>query len=387
MITCAQKGHESQMQLTHKIRIDPTCKQRVYFACASGTHRFRFNWALAEWNRQYAEGKKPSGYALLKQFNATYKIKFPWISATHSDCHSRPFADLQTAFGNLFAKRAEKPKFKSRHTSRRSFYVANDKFDIEGKICRLPVIGKIKLREELRFDGKISCARIVEEAGEWYLCVAVDVGETPKPRTGDGVVGVDLGIKTLETLSTGEVFENPKPLRKAQKRLRRAQRKVARRKKGSKNRTKQKRVVAGIYARVRRIRQDGIHKMTSRICRENQTVAIEDLNVKGMVKNHCLAQAVTDAAFGECRRQIEYKSALYGGNVVVADRFFPSSKRCSACGVIKETLSLSEMDFICECGLRLDRDLNASRNLEQYALIQIPEAIGESTTTDSHGTG
>lgn len=375
------------MQLTHKIRIDTTCKQREYFSRAAGTHRFCFNWALEEWNRQYAAGLKPTAYALRKQFNALYKKEFPWVGEVHRDCHSQPFADLQTAYGNFFAKRANKPAFKSKHKSRKSFYVANDKFDIEGKVCRLPVIGKVRLREELRFSGKISCARVAEDAGEWYLCVVVDVGDSNRERTGDGIVGVDLGIKTLATLSTGEVFENPKPLRKAQKRLRRAQRKVSRRVKGSKNRTKQKRVVARIHARVTRIRRDTIHKMTSKVCRENQTVAIEDLNVKGMVKNHCLAQAVSDAAFRECRRQVEYKSILYGGNVVVADRFFPSSKRCSNCGAIKETLSLRERVYVCDCGLRLDRDSNASRNLEQCARLQIPGASGKSTTTDTHESG
>lgn len=226
-------------------------------------------------------------------------------------------------------------------------------------------------------------ARVVREANRWFLCVAVDVGEYHKKRSVDGVVGVDLGLTTMATLSTGEKVENLQPLRKAQKRLARAQRKLSRRVKGSRKRYKQKQRVAKIHQRVRNIRHDGLNKLTTRLCHENQVVVIEDLNVSGMVKNRRLAGSISDVGFREFRTMLGYKAEIYGTRLIVADRFFPSSKMCSACGSIKDTLSLAERVFGCgTCGLRLDRDLNAARNLEQLG-----RASAEVTTTDSHGAG
>ncbi len=351
------------MNLTHKIALDPTLKQRTYFARAAGTTRFTFNWGLEEWNRQYAAGEKPNGNSLKTKFNALYQEQFPWVSEVHRDCHSQPFADLQTAWTNFFMGLTDKPTFKKRGRDRASFYVANDRLDLSGKTVRLPCIGKMRMRESIRFTGKISYARVVEECGQWFLCVSLDVGECRRERTGDSIVGVDLGVKALATLSTGEVVENPKPLRKALKKLRRASRKFSRRVKGSANRNKQRRVVAKIHRRIRNIRHDTLHKLTAKLCRENQAVVIEDLNVSGMVKNRCLAQAISDVGFGMFRQLLGYKALLHETRIVVADRFFPSSKTCSSCGLVKAELALGERIFQCECGLRIDRDLNAALNL------------------------
>jgi len=370
------------VNLTHKIALDTTYKQRMYFARAAGTSRFVFNWGLAEWNRQYGACEKPSGYALKVQFNALYPELFPWVGEVHRDCHSQPFSDLQTAFGNFFAGRGRKPVFKKKGKNRPSFYVANDKLKLAGKRIRLPVIGWIKMRESLRFAGKVLSARVVEECGQWFICLAVDVGELVKPRTCNTVVGVDLGVKTLATLSTGERVQNPKPLRKAQERLRRASRKLSRRVKGSNNRKKQIRVVARIHRRIRNIRHDVLHKLTSMLAKNHGVVVIEDLNVSGMVKNHCLAQSISDASFGMFRTLLEYKAKLYRTRIVVADRFFPSSKTCSACGQVKDKLSLGERTYQCVCGLSLDRDLNAALNLERLGT-----ACAEVTATDCHEAG
>ncbi len=380
------------MNLTHKIALDPTCKQRQYFARCAGTARFVWNWALAEWNKQYDAGNRPSGVKLKKQFNATYREEFPWIRETHRDCHSQPFADLQRAFANMFDGRADNPSFKKKSKSRPSFCIANDRLTISSKTARLPVIGKVRMRESIRFQGKIMSARVVKDGERWFLCVAVDVGDYDKPRfegSEGKVVGVDLGIKMLATLSTGEQVVNPKLLRKAQAKLRRAQRKLSRRQKGSNNRAKQARRVAKIHYRVKNIRHDGLHKLTTKLCRENQTVGIEDLNVAGMVQNHRLAQAVSDASFGLFRTLLTYKAAIYGTLVVVADRFYPSSKMCSACGVVKDKLSLGERTFECNnCGLKIDRDLNAALNLEKLArasrevtLVELLRSDAEAGTT------
>jgi putative transposase len=375
------------MQRTHKIRLDPTCKQRKYFARAAGTHRFVYNLALAAWNRQYEAGEKPTANNLKLQFNAIYRDEFPWIADVHRDCHSQPFADLQTAFANFFAGRGRKPTFKRRNADRRSFYVANDKFALDEKRIRLPKIGSVRMREALRFTGKINSARVVEDAGEWYICISVDVGTLAKERTGNSIVGVDLGIKMLATLSTGEEIANPKPLRKAQERLRRANRKLHRRVKGSANRNKQRKVVSRIHRRIRDIRHDNLHKLTSRLAKNHGVVVIENLNASGMMKNHRLAQAISDASFSMFRSLLTYKAEMYGTQIVVADRFYPSSKTCSLCGQVKAELALGERIFACECGLRIDRDLNAALNLRSLAgasgevtPVETPTGVCESGT-------
>ncbi len=205
--------------------------------------------------------------------------------------------------------------------------------------------------------------------------------EQDKPLpTATTAIGVDLGIKTLATLSDGKTFANPRALKHAQKRLRRLERQKSRRKLGSKNRKKTCRKLAKQHTRVANIRRDAAHKLTSYLCKNHAMVAIEDLHVAGMPRNYCLAQAISDSNFGEIRRQLEYKSAYYGTHLVAIDRFYPSSKICSACGYIKPELSLSERVFVCEnCGNVLDRDLNAAINLRTVAVssIDTQNACGE----------
>ena len=180
------------------------------------------------------------------------------------------------------------------------------------------------------------------------------------------IVGVDLGIKTLATCSDSEVFENPKALGKNLKRLKKLGRLVSRKKKGSKNRRKAADRLSKFHKKISDIRKDTIHKITSHLTKTKSMVVIEDLNVSGMMKNHCLARAISDVGFYELRRQLEYKGGWYGCQVVVADRFFPSSKTCCECGVIKTDLSLSDRVYVCPCGNEIDRDLNAAINLERY---------------------
>lgn len=374
------------MQFTHKIQLDPTVKQRRYFARAAGTHRFVYNWALGEWKRRYAAGEKPTGAKLKKQFNAVKYDLFPWLRDVHRDSHAQPFADLQTAFSNFFDGHAAYPSFKSKGIHD-AFYVANDKFTMLERCVRLPVIGRVRIRESLRFVGRIIGARVVREVDRWFLCVSVDIGEFTKPRTGNGTVGVDLGLITLATLSTGEKVPNPRPLQRAQRKIARAQRCLSRRIKGSHNRSKQRMVVAKIHRRIRNIRRDVLNKLTTCLCCENQAVVIEDLNVSGMVKNHCLARSISDASFREFRRQLGYKSELYGTRIVVADRFFPSTKRCSACGHTIDRMSLSQRTFECPtCGYVADRDLNAAINLRTVGLTGI-HACGHTASTSPARSG
>lgn len=351
------------MILAHKIQIDPTRKQANYFARACGTSRFVWNWALAEWSRQYEAGEKPNGLKLKKQFNAIKYEQFPWLEGIHRDAHAQPFSNLQSAFVAFFKKRAKRPRFK-RKGVHDSFYVANDKLRLDGKRIRLPVIGWVHLREPLRFDGKIQAATVSRTADRWFISIQVDVADYQKPRVGDDVVGADLGIKNTVTLSNGEQFDSPKALKAHLKRLRRLSRQHSRKQKGSQNRKKSSNRLAKLHWRVKCQRHDWLHKLTTRVCRENQSVVIEDLSVKNMMANHRLARAIADEGWYEFRRQLDYKSRIYGTEIVVAPRFYPSSKTCSSCGHVRAKLSLAERTYMCsECGISIDRDLNAARNL------------------------
>jgi len=357
------------MILAHQIRLVPTVAQEVYLRRACGTARFVWNWALAEWNRLYEAGEKPNGNELKKRFNVIKYEQFPWLHEIHRDAHSQPFANLQSAFVSFFKKKTKHPKFKKKgyHDT---FYVANDRVDFDNQRINLPKVGWVKTREKLRFDGKIMNATVRRIANSWFVIVQVDVGEFHKPKTGNETIGVDLGIKTTATLSTGEKIDGPKALNKYQKRMVRLSRIHARRTKGSNNRAKSAMKLARLHHRISYIRQDFLHKLTTRLCRENQTVVIEDLHVKGMLRNHSLAKAISDEGWSELRRQLSYKAIVYGTEVVVADRWFPSSKRCSTCGTVKRELLLSEREFVCEtCGVVLDRDVNAAMNLKQLGRV------------------
>jgi putative transposase len=218
-------------------------------------------------------------------------------------------------------------------------------------------------------DGKIRSATISEQAGRWFVSVQMEVEQEKPTPTATTAIGVDLGIKQLATLSDGKQKANPRALKHAQKRLRRLERQKARRKLGGKNRKKTCKKLAKQHARVANIRKDAAHNLTTYLCKNHALVAIEDLHVAGMLKNHKLAQAVSDSNFGEIRRQLEYKAQFSGVHVVAIARFYPSSKTCSGCRHVKPELSLSERTFVCEdCGMVLDRDLNAAKNILSEAL-------------------
>jgi putative transposase len=369
--------------LAHKITLDPTSEQREFFQRAAGTARFTWNWALAEWQDRYQQGEKPTGHLLKKAFNALRREQLPWTYEVHRDATARPFADLQRAFSNFFQGRAAPPRFKKKGRCRDSFYVACDKFRIEGKTATLPKIGPVKLREALRFDGKILGATVSREADRWCISIQVEMTDYARERTAAGCVGVDLGINRLATLSTGEMIAGPKPLKQAQTQLRRANRRLHRRHSGSANRQKARRRVARLHARVAHIRTDALHKLTATLCRENQAISIEDLHVKGLMKNKRLARSISDMGWGECRRQLEYKAPLYRVQLHIIGRFAPSSKMCHRCKAVKKVLTLGDRLFMCDaCGHLDDRDINAAKNINQLG-----QAMPEVTPVERRSAG
>lgn len=377
------------MKLGHIIVLDPTHKQANALKRACGVARFTYNWVLAEWNRQYHAGEKPTAYNLKKQFNAIKREQFPWMLESPRDANSQSFADLGQAFRNFFqsckgerkGKPVRRPRFhrKGRHDA---FYVANDKFSLRSRgkrgVARLPVIGDVRMMEPLRWQGKILSGRVYTQAGKWFLAVSVDVPAADRLGTNAPerrlVIGIDLGLKTAVVPSQGEPLDAPKPLRHSLKRLRRANRKLHRRSKGGQNRYKTQMAVARLHYRVASIRKDFWNKVTTDLCRENQTIVIEDLSMGFMVRNRRLARAASDVALGMFRPMLTYKAPLHDCKIVVADRLFPSTQRCSRCGERKEDderLSLADRVFKCSaCGLVIDRDVNAAKNLEQYPRLE-----------------
>ncbi len=374
------------MLIAHRIALDPNNAQATYLARASGTARFAYNWALAEWKRQYDAWRsdnslpKPSQAALRRQLNAVKREQFPWMLEVTKSAPQMAIIQLGQAFQNFFAGRARYPQFRKKGVHDR-FTLTNDQFDIEGSRIRIPNLGWVRMRETLRFAGKIMSATISRVADRWFVSIAVDTPDRshlPQAEN-QGAVGVDLGVSALATLSTGEPpIPGPKPHKALLGRLRRLSRSLSRKVKGSANRRKAKAKLAKLHARIAAIRSDALHKLTTDLTRRFHTIGIEDLNVRGMVRNRHLARSIADMGFFEFRRQLEYKAAMRGGQVVVADRFYASSKTCSACGKKLDELPLSVREWVCpSCGVVHDRDVNAAINLKNMAASSAVSACGE----------
>jgi putative transposase len=369
------------MHRAYRTKLRTTTTQAAYFEGCAGVARFVYNWALADRKSRYEQGLSTNKFEQKKRFNSLKTTEFPWLAQYPQVIGERAFDNLDNAYNKFFQRVKEGkekpgfPRFKNRHNSRRSFCLGVNRIHIEHGRVKLPHIGWIKLAEKGYIPStgsegiKLYRVTISEQAGEWFISAQMEVPD-PRPLPLHGTVGIDLGVKALATTSDGSTFNNPKTLRRYEKRLARLQRELFRRQKGSSNRNKTRAKIAKLHNRIGNVRSHTLHNISAHVVynRRPACVVVENLDVRGMGKNHRLAKAVNDAAMGKLRRQIEYKAAWSGVRVVVANRFYPSSKRCSGCGHVKESLALSERTYICEnCGVVLDRDLNAALNLVQYA--------------------
>lgn len=366
------------MQLAHKIELKSNNHAQTYFRRACGTSRFAWNWALSQWQDQYKLGERPSGFKLKKEFNAIKEAQFPWTYDVTKYASAQPFLDLQDAWNRYFKKLAEKPKFKKKGKSHDSFYIGGDQIKVEGRKIWIPNLGWVKLRENLRFQGKINSAVISRTADRWYAAIQVDVDVKFPKHENQVSLGIDLGITYLAVLSNGIGFEAPKPLKKLLRNLKRKSRALSKKQKGSGQFQKSKMAIARLHARIANIRRDTLQKITSWIVNHYSVIGIEDLNVRGIMANRKLARSISDLGLYEFRRQLEYKLKWRDGKVVIHNRFYPSSKKCSQCERTKETLSLKERTYICECGLNINRDLNAALNL-----TPIPRVTRELTPAET----
>ena len=384
-----------------KVALDPTPMQERLLLSHAGAARFAFNAGLAHVKAGIEAGEKPewSFYSLVRWWNSSKDALAvgadgtPWWAENSKEAANTGLRSLAAALSNWSkSRRGERrgrkvgfPKFKAKSKAALRFAYTTGAFGLiqgDPKALRLPKVGRVHCMEDV--SERVGGARVLRmtvsrRAGRWYASLTVEREDKPvtKPPKG-GAVGVDLGIKALATLSDGTVFENPRYLRKSERRLKRAQKALSRKTRGSKRRAKARAKVARIHAHVANQRQDAIHKATTWLTGTYSDICIEDLNVAGMVKNHHLAKAVSDAAFAEFRRQLEYKTAKTGARLHVVDRWFASSKTCSKCGRVKAKLSLSERVYTCDgCGLVIDRDLNAAININVAG--SVPE------TQNAHG--
>jgi len=371
------------MFLAHRIRLDPNNLQATYLARAAGTARFAYNWALAEWQRQYAAYKsnpalpKPNEAALRRQLNAIKRQKFPWMLEVTKNAPQLAIIQLGRAFQNFFEKRARYPQFRRKGRDDR-FALTNDQFRVENKRIWLPKLGWVRMREALRFTGKIVSASISRMADHWYASITVDIQKVPPPHAENGgAVGIDLGVTHLATLSTGETVAGPKALRTLLDRLRRLSRNLSRKVKGSRNRSKAKTKLARLHARIANVRANSLHQLSTAITRRFHTIGIEDLHVKGMLANRCMSRAIADMGFAELRRQLVYKAQQRGSQLVIVNRWYASSKTCSGCGHQLDVLDLGTRQWSCPaCGALHDRDINAAINLKNMAVSSTASACG-----------
>lgn len=360
----------------YKTELDPSNKQRTALLQNAGAARFVWNWALA---RIIAGTSKPNAMQLHKEWNEWKKTNAPWWKFSSKCSPQEALRNLDRAFDNFFRRcKAKKagthkgkagfPRFKSKKNGIGSFRLTGTIKVFENAV-QLPRLGTLVLKERgyIPKNAKILSATISEHAGRWFVSIQVEENVPDPQSKTEAIVGIDLGIKTLATCSDGVTFENPKALKKNMRKLKRLSRSLHRKQKGSKNRKKAARKLAKLHYRIGNIRKDTIHKMTTSLTKNKSVIGIEDLNVSGMMKNHCLAQAISDLGLHEFRRQLEYKGKLYGCQIVIADRFFPSSKMCNVCGCLNEGLELSDRFWTCDCGAQLDRDMNAAVNLRNNA--------------------
>ncbi|MGW3430012.1 RNA-guided endonuclease InsQ/TnpB family protein [Streptomyces melanosporofaciens] len=351
-----------------KYRFYPTDEQAAELSRTFGCVRKVFNMALAARTEAWARQERVN-------YNATSAMLTAWKKTQElaflNDVSSVPLQQclrhLQTAFTSFFAKRARYPRFKSKKKSRKSAEYTTSGFRFRaGKLTLAKMTEPLDIVWSRPFPegAKPSTVTVSQDsAGRWFVSMLCeDPGVKPLPAT-DAAVGVDVGLDHLLTLSTGEKVANPRHERRDRVRLALAQRRLVKKEKGSTNRARARRKVARIHARIADRRRDGLHKLTSRLVRENQTIVIEDLTVRNMVKNRNLARAISDAAWSEFRAMLEYKGAWYGREVIAVDRFFPSSRLCSTCGTLQEKMPLHVRTWTCDCGTTHDRDVNAAKNL------------------------
>lgn len=359
---------------TYKYRLNPNEEQRIFFEKSFGCARYVYNWCLNLRIEAYETRGEKLGWvdicnmlsSLKKQSETSWLLEVPAQSLQSS------IRNVDAAFSNFFYNKKNFPKFKTKR-NKQSFHLPQGvRIDFVNHKVKLPKIGWVNFYKNREFIGKIGTVTISKSSTDkYYMSIAVEDGQDIPNKAHvnyETSVGIDVGIKDFAVLSNGQVFENPRHLEKAEKRLKVLQRRYSKKQKGSNRREKARLAVAKAYEKVKNCRTDYIHKVTSKIIRENQTVIIEDLNIDGMMKNHNLAKHIASVSWYEFFRQLQYKAEWNGVNLIRIGRFEPSSKMC-LCGAINKDLKLSQREWDCpNCGRHNDRDLLAAINIKRFGL-------------------
>ena len=367
----------------HIIELTPNNTQATYFKKACGIARFAYNWALGQWQKQYEQDKlyrdeclakniaidetklhKPTQGKLRKQLNSIKRQQFPFMLEVTKCSPQLAIMQLGDAFKRFFKGESKYPQFRKKGVNDR-FSLSNDQFRIDGKRIKIPNLGWVKMRENLRFDGKILSATVFKKGSKWFVSIGVEIDNPPKlnAKTHKSV-GIDLGITDLATLSDSTKIQAPKPLKNKLKKLQRLSKQLSRKQKGSNNREKAKTKLSRLHDKISNIRKDFLHKLTTDLVKKFDVICLENLNIKGMVQNRKLSRAISDLGFYEFKRQLIYKANQWGKAIKSVDRFYPSSKTCHCCNHKVDELPLNIRNWICpNCNTNHDRDINASINI------------------------
>lgn len=381
--------------LSHRIRLDLNNVQRTWFERCAGTARFVWNWGLNRWNHQYQTGLNPSWIALNRELNAVKATEFPWMTDLPWKVANTALSNLGSAFQSFFrriksgSRKPGRPKFKKKGRARDAFSIEGRSLQFDGKRVRIPKLGWVRMREYIRFPGRVLSVRFFKSAQHWMASFQVEIDETrwsyPHVCENQATCGVDLGVKDLAVLSDGTRIEAPRALRQYATELRRLNKELSRRTKGGKNQQKTEAKLAWLHEHISNVRQAVTHEMTADLVRRFRFIGIEDLNVAGMAQGLRLAKSVMDASMAGVRRQMEYKAGLSGSTVVIANRFFPSSKTCCECGHVLARLELGQRRWSCpQCQTEHDRDHNAAKNLERLAAAYAVTAQRQGSSGDAH---
>lgn len=385
------------ISISHKIELKPNNKAKTHFKKAFGCARLAYNWALAKWQENYKLGIKSSIYDIRKEFNAIKKEQYPFTYEVSAYATMQPFIYLDRAFKKYFADlkkgKVSYPKFKRKKDNQGSYYIGGVSVSIkDNKYLKVQNLGLVKLKEPLRFKGKINNVVISQKADKFFASFSMEITKNEYERKHKRVkakrlsVGIDLGISNFATLSNGLQIKSPKPLDKLTRLLTKRQRQLSKKQhpktkgealkdvKKSNNYVKASNKLAKLHTKIADIRLDFIHKLTSHLVRNYDNIALETLQVTNMLKNHSLAKSLSDVSLSKFNEILEYKAKYNGVSITRADRFYPSSKTCSHCGAVKSKLPLSQRVYVCdECGYKIDRDLNASINLHKLLGQVLPE--------------
>ena len=352
------------MYKSYKFRLYPTKAQKEQLSRIFGCCRYVYNWGLRlRTDAWHNEHKRVSYYDTIKLLTKLkHDGEHDWLNDVHSNCTQYALLHLQAAFAQFWGKKAKYPKFKQKGSAQSaSFYCG-----LKNAVAYIGKLGVLKVNWDSRFNPTMTSKTTtisMDSAGRYFVSFLVeeDIKPLKKLKT---AVGIDLGLESFVTLSDGKKFKHPKLIRAKQVHLRRLQKSLSRKVKGSKNRNKARLRLARLHCRIADARQDFLQKLSTKIIRENQTIAVEDLGVRNMQENHCLAGSIADASWFEFIRQLQYKAEWYGRTLVKIDRFYPSSKRCNDCGHILDKLPLDKRSWTCPlCNIRHDRDINAAKNI------------------------